>query len=471
MKNLYSLLIRGILPWSLLPTLVHAQQLRLPDYFSDHMVIQANSTLHLWGWADASQPLEVKASWISDTLHIRSTPSARWETELNTPPPGGPFSLCVLAGRDTQEISDILSGQVWLGSGQSNMEFSAGWHYTHWEQELAKANYPRIRFFHVQKIVSDYPEQELRGRWETCTARSVLNFSAVGYFFARFLQGQLHQPVGLIESCWGGTPIETWLPDSVLIADTGITRIADSRPPVPWCPVKPGVTFNAMIQPLMDLRLAGVIWYQGESNTDHPSTYRRAFEKLIRSWRAGWHKDLPFYFVQIAPFAYGDNYGGALVREAQFQTYRQTDHTGMVVITDITGDTSNIHPKDKLDVGKRLAAWALATTYGIPQTAYSGPLYRSLEIRGSKVRIHFDFTQGGLRIRGDSLEDICIAGADRRFLPAHARVEGNILLVSNPSVPHPVAVRFGFSNTAEPNLFNGAGLPATPFRTDDWKVK
>ncbi|MCL6523175.1 MAG: sialate O-acetylesterase [Thermoflavifilum sp.] len=448
----------------------HAQQLRLPDYFSNNMVLQQLDTVTLWGWADATQKIWVKADWLADTIYTTSASNARWQIHLATPKAGGPHELTVSNGQQSITIQNILIGELWLCSGQSNMEMSAAWHYDHWQEEVANANFPEIRLFHVYKTVASCPADELRGRWEICTPATIMNFSAVGYFFGRQLYKQLRIPIGLIESCWGGTPIETWMPDSIFAQHPHLAASAQVFQPVPWCPITPSVTFNAMIAPLHCLPLAGVIWYQGETNTANPQTYTEDFSRMIASWRHLWKKDFPFYFVQIAPYQYQQPYSAALLREAQLRTYQQVPHTGMVVITDITGDTTDIHPKDKKDVGERLARWALALNYHHPEIMYSGPIYDSMKIENHQIRIYFDFAKDGLVIRGNKLTDIYIAGVDRHFLPAESKIEGSTLIVWNRQIPNPVAVRFGFANTAMPNLFKRAGLPASPFRTDDWPV-
>jgi sialate O-acetylesterase len=351
------------------------------------------------------------------------------------------------------------------------MEFSADWHFNNYQEEINNAQHPEIRFFHIQKITAPYPQQEVSGKWEVCTPQSMHTFSAAGYFFGRTLNEQLHQPVGLIESCWGGTPVEPWMPGEIFNHNETLAVSANTLKPTSWWPVKPALAYNAMIAPVTNFTIAGTIWYQGESNTSNASTYEEAFSAMIHSWREHWQKDLPFYFVQIAPYKYGNNYGGALVREAQLQTYRHVPNTGMVVITDITGDTNDIHPKNKQDVGKRLAAWALAKTYGKEGIQYCGPLYRSMEINGNKAVIHFDFATDGLMKKGDQLSDFVIAGEDHHFVPAITKIKDSTIIVYSPQVPHPVAVRMGFTNTAIPNLFNKAGLPASPFRTDVWEEK
>jgi len=444
--------------------------LRLPDIFSDNMVLQQQTTVHFHGWSDPGQKISVIASWNGDTLKTSTLSDAVWTVDLQTPKAGGPYQVTII-GDSTITIQNVLIGDNWICTGQSNMEFSADWHKNYYKNEVANANHPDIRFFHIQKLSAPYPQQEVRGKWEVCSPETMHTFSAAGYFFGRNLNENLHQPVGLIESCWGGTPVESWTPIEVFNRSEKLAVSAAKLTPVSWCPIRPAVTYNAMIAPITGFPIKGAIWYQGETNTTNPDTYEETFSAMIHSWRELWKEDFPFYFVQIAPFNYGKGDKGALVREQQFKTYRNVPKTGMVVVTDITGDTNNIHPKDKINVGKRLAGWALANTYGKENIEYSGPLYRSTEVKGNKAIIHFDFANNGLMKKGDKLTDFLIAGDDHQFVPATATIEDNTVVVSSPKVKHPAAVRFSFSNTAEANLFNKAGLPASPFRTDDWEVK
>jgi sialate O-acetylesterase len=444
--------------------------LRLPEIFSDNMVLQQQTTISFYGFAEPGQRIKVVASWNGDTLKTATLSNAKWTVELQTPKGGGPYQVTII-GDTTITIHNVLIGEIWLCSGQSNMEFSADWHLTNYQEEIKNANHPEIRFFHIQKITAPYPQQEVHGKWEVCTPETMHSFSATAYFFGRRLNEELHQPVGLIESCWSGSPVETWTPVGVFKQHENLALSATKLKPSGGWPVRPAIAFNAMIAPLTNFAIAGTIWYQGETNTANPSTYEETFSNMIGSWRSLWQKDFPFYFVQIAPFTYGNNEDGALVREAQFQTYRQVPNTGMVVVSDITGDTNDIHPKNKQDVGKRLAGWALANTYGKVNIVVSGPLYRSMEVTGNKAIIHFDFAKDGLAKKGDQLTGFLIAGADQQFVPATAKIQDSTVVVSSSQVQHPVSVRMGFINAGIPNLFNKAGLPASPFRTDDWKVK
>lgn len=445
-------------------------QVRLPDIFSDNMVLQQQKSVDFYGWANPLQKVKVVASWDPDTLSVVTPPDAEWSVDLHTPKAGGPYRITVI-GDTTIIIHNILIGEVWTCTGQSNMEMNAGWKITNYKEEIANAHHPEIRFFRIDKISAAWPQVQVRGKWEVCTPQSMKSFSAAGYFFGRELNEKLHVPVGLIQSCWGGTPVEAWTPIDIFEQNQELASSAAKLTPAPWCPMRPAVAFNAMIYPLIHFPIAGSIWYQGETNVVNPGTYEETFADMIHAWRQLWHEDFPFYFVQIAPFSYGIPKSAALVREAQLQTYRQVKNTGMVVTTDITGDTTNIHPKDKQDVGKRLALWALSRHYGQKGIVPSGPLYRSMVIKGNKAIIHFDFASTGLVKKGRELRDFIIAGADHKFVPAKAVIKDSTVVVTGSKVKHPEAVRMGFSNTAIPNLFNKEGLPASPFRTDHWEVK
>lgn len=468
MKKIFALFTPGLLTFLL--AISAYSQVSLPNIESNNMVLQQNTKLRFWGWANPTQKIKVVASWSKDTLKTVTPSDAEWSVPITTPKAGGPYHITII-GDTTLVIHNILIGQVWLCSGQSNMEFSPSWHPKYFRKQIEEAHHPQIRFFRVEKTSAPYPQKLIRGKWQICTPRSMKSFSAAGYFFGRRLHDKLNQPIGLIESAWGGTPVQSWTPKRVFVQHTDLAVSAAKLTPVPWCPVRPSVTYNAMIHPLLNFPIKGAIWYQGEENTANPLSYEQTFSDMIHSWRQLWGHPFPFYFVQIAPFEYGTKYSAALIREAQLKTWEHVPNTGMVVTTDITGDTTNIHPYDKLDVGKRLALWALAKTYGEKGITYSGPRYQSMSIKGRKVILHFKYAKTGLLKKGrGKLKDFVIAGANHHFVPAKARIRGNTVVVYSPKVRYPEAVRFGFSNTAIPNLFNKAGLPASPFRTDNWKV-
>jgi sialate O-acetylesterase len=373
----------------------------------------------------------------------------------------------VVQGRNRVEVGDVLIGEVWVCSGQSNMEWPVS-ASENAEKEVAEANDPRIRMFTVVRASSPIPATDCDGRWQAAGPETVGRFSAVGYFFARELRRALGVPVGMINASWGGTPAEAWTPLREIERGSELgpllARLDDSgvHPAA-----KPSYLFNGMIAPLIPYRIRGVIWYQGESNVGRAWQYRTLFPTMVQGWRKAWGRgDFPFYYVQIAPYRYNAPEACAELREAQAHALRLRN-TGMVVTMDI-GDVNDIHPRNKQEVGRRLALWALAKDYG-KNVTFSGPLFEKMTVVGHEARISFRYAEKGLATSdGKAPSDFQIAGADRKFVPAHARIDGSQVVVWADGIEHPVAVRYAWSDLANPNLVNGNGLPASPFRTDDW---
>lgn len=441
----------------------------LPSILSDNMVLQQKSEVKIWGWTThTNEKLTITPSWNNEAVEIQAY-QGTWSGRLTTPKAGGIYTITI-KGHQEISIQNVLIGEVWLGSGQSNMEWSANSGIDNAEEEVAKANFPEIRFFTMVKHKSETPQDRGIGKWVVCTPETMKSFSAVAYYFGRELHNELKVPVGLINSSWGGTPIETWI-QKELIEDNELQASAKKVEVRPWWPNKPGSAYNAMIHPILNFNIAGVIWYQGESNRQNAFSYYTSFPLLIDSWRAAFEKDFPFFFVQIAPYKYDDPKGldATIVRDAQLKTMQTVPKTGMVVVNDI-GNLEDIHPQNKLDVGKRLSRWALAKNYGKLDIVVSGPIYKSMEIKKSKVILHFDYAENGLQQKGNVLNEFYIAGEDQKFHPAKAKIVGNTVIVSSRKVNNPQAVRFAFSNGALPNFFNREGLPASAFRTDNWEI-
>ena len=328
-------------------------QLRLPAIYSDHMVIQQNATVPIWGWATASQALTIKVSWDTTTIRTRADNTTFWRAALQSPPTAGPHTITIKAGEETRLIEDVLAGEVWLCSGQSNMEWSmeaSG----DGKQIMDKVNDATIRLFDIPNSSADHPQTRGEGSWKVCNSKSVRGFSAVGYFFGKKINQELNVPVGLINASWGGTPAEVWLPREKVEADPLLKASAEKQvDDRPWCPSKPGVVYNAMINPIIPFRLAGALWYQGESNTAAPFTYKKLMETLILDWREKFLSDLPFYYVQIAPFTYGTVEKGTLLREQEVKML-EIPKTGMAVISDHVDDVKDIHPQFKNQSGNVL---------------------------------------------------------------------------------------------------------------------
>lgn len=443
--------------------------IRLPNVINNNMVLQQQSNATLWGWAEPGEKIFIITSWDSKTDSVVTTRDARWQLQVTTPKAGGPYTI-TLKGYNTITLNNVLVGEVWVCSGQSNMEMSGSWGLQDIKAELpTAASNTNIRFFHIPKSTSEHPQDNSFGEWEVCDSNTLKTFSAAGYFFGKQLNQKLNVPIGLIESAWGGTPAEVWTPDSIVNSNEALKEAAAKLQPSNGWPYKPGITYNAMIAPITPFNIAGAIWYQGESNTNTAGTYNQLFTNMIQSWRKAWNKDFPFYYVQIAPFKYGSPYIGALLREQQQQTM-QLSNTGMVVITDLVADTNDIHPTDKHNVGLRLANWALAETYHQTGITYKSPVFKTLTVENGKAIISFDNVEKGLVIKGGNAKELSIAGSDKVFYPATAVVKNGQLIVSSKMVKQPVAVRFGFGNAAVGNLFSTEGLPVAPFRTDDWTV-
>jgi sialate O-acetylesterase len=440
----------------------------LPAVYSNHMVLQQHSKIKIWGWSEPAENIAIKPSWDTTTYFTKATSGAKWETVINTPKAGGTFTITVKGNNNSIIIEDVLIGEVWLASGQSNMEMNINWGMKY-DEEVKNAANNQIRFFHIPKSTSIFPLEDVRAEWVVCTAETMKNFSTAAYFFGKKINEQLNVPVGLISACWGGTPAEVWTPEDVVLNDKILKEAAAKLKTFDWWPSTPGYAYNAMIAPLTKFEIAGAIWYQGESNTETAATYQQLFTAMISAWRKKWNNDFPFYFVQIAPYSYGTNNICALLREAQTKSTALAK-TGMVVTSDLVDNINDIHPKLKKEVGERLANYALADNYGKTNIAFKSPVYKTMQIEKNKIRINFSDADKGLMIKGTTATDFFIAGADKNFLPATVKLEGNTVIVFNKNIKEPVAVRFGFSNTAMPNLFSADGLPVNLFRTDDWEV-
>ncbi|MDR3715154.1 MAG: sialate O-acetylesterase [Puia sp.] len=439
---------------------------RLPAVISDSMVLQQQSTARLWGWCEPAEMIYITTSWNHRIDSVKGTRDGNWLLSVPTPAAGGPYTIRIKAG-NTIELKGILIGEVWVCSGQSNMEMSETWGLPDTRSEFPTCANTNLRFFHIPKTTSRQPQDDCKASWASCDSNQLKSFSAVAYFFGKKLSQQLHVPVGLIEAAWGGTAAEVWTPSQYVDADAALKNAADSLQPADWWPHVPGYCYNAMIAPVTPFTVAGAIWYQGESNVRTAGTYAHLLDTMIVAWRRAWNAPLPFYYVQIAPFAYGHQEDAARLREQQDAAAR-LDHTGMVVISDLVTDTTNIHPKNKHEVGYRLAAWALADTYHQGDSAWRSPWFESLEAKGDKLILHVADAPEGLHLSGPSVKELYIAGEDRVFYPARLRIEGDRLIVSSPLVRRPIAVRYQYSNAGIGNISGKTGLPLAPFRTDRW---
>lgn len=481
-------------------------QVKLPALVSDNMVLQQNTKVNLWGWASPNEKINIQLGWSNLPVNVTADAEGNWKTTVETPKGGETTYDIIIEASNKITLKNILIGEVWLCSGQSNMFFPVGREEGTWktgvknyEEEVKNAVFPNIRLFTVALNASAKPLEDVTGSWKICSPESIKTFSAVAYFFGRDLYQKLNVPIGLLSTSWGGTKAEAWTAQSVLEEDVAFLpilqedaknekvyqekleayylaltneRIASAANAPKSQLKKPKkepnktsyVLYNAMLHPLVNYTIKGTIWYQGESNSGKAYLYRSLFPTMVKSWREEWKQgEFPFYYVQITPHK-GQN---AEIREAQLMSLKTIPSSGMVVTTDV-GDAQNIHPIDKQTVGYRLALIARAKTYGENKLVYSGPIFNHMKIKKQKVQLFFDYADSGLKKTGDTLKEFEIAGNDQVFYPAEAKIEGKTIIVTSPKVKEPAAVRFAWKAVPEPNLFNNENLPASPFRTDEW---
>lgn len=445
-------------------------EIRLPKLLASGMVLQQNTKVKLWGWASPGEKITITTSWDNSTVKLEATGNADWQTLVKTPKAGGPYTIAI-NGKNKILLDDVLIGEVWLCGGQSNMEYSYNTGIASIKDEFALAQkLKNLRLFKVTKATAKYPQDDCLGSWTGCDSIALKAFSAVGYYFGKKLNADLNVPIGLISSNWGGTPAEVWTPDS-LIKNSPELLVANKQPETPWWPVKPGLAYNAMIWPLINYQIAGAIWYQGESNRGFSATYPQLMETMLKAWRNNWNNEFPFYYVQIAPFKSPNTFDVTLQQEAQQKFLGRANKVGMVVISDLVDDVSNIHPKNKADVGLRLANLAMGDYYGAAIKHFKSPVYKTSVVKKDKMLITFNNAKDGLQIHGKQANQLFVAGADQIFYPARAKINGNQLLVWSEKVKKPIAARYQFSNTAIGNIFTKGCLPVAPFRTDSWPVE
>ncbi|GAA5504977.1 sialate O-acetylesterase [Novipirellula caenicola] len=491
-----------VLAFSLLPISLGYADVTLPAIFSDHMVLQQDRELPVWGWAEPGE--EVRVEIAGQTKTVKAGEDGSWSLKLDSLKPGKPTKMKVV-GNNQITIDDVLVGEVWLGSGQSNMAMTVN-RANDFADEQKKAELPSIRMFKEVSGSSPTPTKVGKGEWQVCSPETVGGFSATLFFFGREIHSDLDLPVGLINSSVGGTPIEAWIDADVqrahpdlkpFFAATESRKTVDSETqqanyeralaryqaeakkakaegkPLPKKPRDPasvqarkgnvGGLFNGKIAPLIPYAIRGAIWYQGEANSTPSKApfYQYQLPLLVQDWRKRWGDDLPFAWAQLPNYS-GNGRDWPTVREAMLKTL-SVPNTGMGINIDI-GDSKDIHPKNKQEVGRRLSLWALGTVYEQEVAAVSGPLPDGHEIQGEKVVVHFKHAEG-LESSGGPIVGFEITADGEQWVPAKAVIDGESVVVSSPDIDQPTAVRYAWTNDPETNLFNGAGLPATPFRT------
>lgn len=440
----------------------------LPSILASDMVLQQETDVAIWGWATPTEKITVMASWDSRLVNVTCVEDATWKVRLRTPKAGGPYTLTI-KGSNTLVLTNILVGEVWLCSGQSNMGLSAAGGVKDAQAELPQAFNPNIHLFKMDKRSAVAPQNDVRGSWRVCDSVSLKNFSAIGYFFGKKLQTNLQVPIGLIDMSWGASKIETWMPEALVNLYPELRHSAQTMIKTQWAPTKSGWLYNGMVAPITAYAIAGIIWYQGESNRHYAPAYYQLMHLLVDSWRGLWQRDFPFYYVQLAPYQSGGTFETALVRENQTKAM-DIPKSGMIVTTDLADNIHDVHPIYKKEVGNRLANWALTETYSRKVGSYKSPQYRSLQVNGNIIRLTFEHVPNGLITTGKELTEFEIAGVDQVFTKAQARINQHTVEVWAETVKHPVAVRFAFHDAPQPNLFSKEGLPVIPFRTDNWDL-
>jgi sialate O-acetylesterase len=445
---------------------------RLAPLFQDHAVLQSDKPVPVWGWAAPGE--HVSVAFAGQVVGSTADADGRWIAVLGPLAANATGADLVVAGQATVALHDVVVGEVWLCSGQSNMEFPVDdgprRQVDAAPEEVAAAQYPLIRQFKVARQVSAAPTQTAQGDWRVCSPESVRLFTAVGYFFARDLYIRIKVPIGIINSTCSGSPLESWMSPVALGA---LQAPVDTHPAGGTAlginAATPASLFNGMIHPLLPYAIRGALWYQGESDVGRASEYALRFPAMISAWRAHFGQgDFPFFWVQLANFARPGKDSGqqwAFLREAQAKALSLPE-TGQAIAIDI-GEPGNLQPRNKQEVGRRLALLAKAKVYSIP-VDYSGPAFSRIAIEGASVRVHFTFAGDGLTASGKPLQSFEAAGADHVFHPAWAVIQGDTVLVESAEVRQPVAVRYAWRDAPEANLYNGAGLPAAPFRSDGW---
>lgn len=484
-------------------------QLRLPAIFGDHMVLQQKQANPVWGWASPGETIKVA---INGQSHItEADKNGYWKIMLRPIPVGGPYRMEIEGQKTKFFFDDILVGEVWICSGQSNMAWPVK-NTNSAELAMLTANYPNIRLISVPLVGTQTPQNDFAGEWTTCTGEAIKDFSAIGYFFGQRLHHALNVPIGLIDNAWGGSAAEAWVDRSVLeeeklyadlmawwknteatynyeaetaewqkkVTEWDAMNVAERQGERPRRPVnlltgnqRPGNIYNGVLRPTIGYGIKGVIWYQGESNAGRAYQYRHLFPLMIRKWREEWGQgDFPFYYVQLADFmaeqAEPEGSNWAELREAQTMTMNQLNNVGQAVIIDL-GEGRDIHPRNKQTVADRLARWALAKDYQ-KEIQFMGPTYQSMKVEGNKIILTFDHVGQGLyAFDTQSPQGFAIAGADQRFVWAKATIlNATQMEVWSESIDHPVAVRYAWANNPVCNMYSRDGLPMTPFRTDDW---
>ncbi|MGM9802829.1 MAG: sialate O-acetylesterase [Muribaculaceae bacterium] len=466
MKHIISISLSFALSAGMASAQTHTP-ISMPSLFTNGMVLQQQCEAPIWGYAQAGSRVKIVGSWNpSDTVTASVNECSKWTAKIRTTSHGGPYTLQVFSADNAADritLHDVMLGEVWLCSGQSNMEWTPNNGITNKEEEIANANYPNIRYFSLSKRGSHTLQDDCHATWQKCTPEVMAGRSALAYFFARRLHTQLNVPVGVIVSAWGGTPAEVWIPEEAIQANNQLRNNLMNQQ-APWWPIEPGRLYNSMINPLAPYAIAGAIWYQGESNRTNASVYHLLMQQLIESWREKFNNDFPFYIVQIAPYNYNDSNGNAAyVREAQQKVCEMVPNTALVVTNDV-GDPTNIHPAKKQEVGLRLANMALGRIYHRLDDGYETPFFASHSMQKEKITLSFSHAGSKLICSGKEIIGLRITDANGNEIKAKTRIVGNELQIDVKKAAMPLEVSYCYDNATIGNLFNAHQLPIAPFK-------
>jgi sialate O-acetylesterase len=477
MKTTYSFLILFIVYF--FSSEVFAQ-VKLPALFSDNMVLQQRSEAAIWGSAKAGAAVSVSTSWDKKKYKAKADQAGKWKLKVATPSAGGPYEITISDGTAPVILHNLLIGEVWVCSGQSNMEMPMkgfkGQPVLGSNEDILRSKNSAIRFITVPRSSQVEPQHDFKGQWLEAAPESVSEFSATAYYFGSLLHELLDVPIGLVNVSYGGSNVEAWMNEAWL-KPFNIKGIPATKDSIKVPNRTPTVLYNGMLHPVIGFTMKGCIWYQGESNYTAPAQYEKLFETMVREWRNAWGLgEFPFYYAQIAPFNYaqytpdapGKLLNSAFLRDAQRKAMDKIPNCGMAVLMD-TGEKECIHPARKKEAGHRLAYWALAKTYGVKGFGYASPVFDTMAVTNDKVVVSFENIPNGLTSFGKELTCFEIAGADKHFYPAKAVIGRKSVTLTAPEVKEPVAVRYAFQNFVVGDLFSTEGLPASSFRTDDWE--
>ncbi|MCB2408856.1 sialate O-acetylesterase [Hymenobacter lucidus] len=470
--------IRVLLILFLAPLLLRAE-VRLPSIFTDNMVFQQQAECAVWGWAKAGSTITVSPSWSKQKYTAKTDATGKWRLKVKTPAAGGPFELTISDGKPVT-LKNVLVGEVWICTGQSNMEMPMkgfkGEPVLNSNEAILHSANPNIHLYTVPRNSRTAPKDNSKpSPWRVATPETVANFSATGYYFGRLLNQMLHVPVGLINCSYGGSTTEAWMSAETLRQFAGV-QIPSPTDSIASVNHTPTTLYNGMLHPVVGYGIRGAIWYQGESNYEYSEEYAARLVALVKQWRTEWDMgEFPFYYAQIAPYNYaqlppynkGGKFNSAFLRDAQRKAERQIPNAAMAVLLDL-GEEKSIHPMRKEPGGTRLALLALAKTYGLKGFGAVSPAYESMEVKDGAVAVKFRDAPNGMSSFGQELTGFEVAGADQKFYPAIASISGSVITVASEAVKAPVAVRYAFQDFTRATLFSTEGLPVSSFRTDDW---